>query len=858
MTNKLPTRNRLSRFALIVILFCFAGLAAARLNELYFFTPDSADYVLMARGLIDHLAYEQIDSPGTPPFTLRPPGMSLLLIPAALIAPYQAILAKVTVVLFALLLLILFYECLCKLDDAALASSAEGSPPARWPALCIVLLLATNPYFLLFSTLVMSEVPFMALSLGILYLLASETEQNQKRNLVLLTCLFLFLPLLRTIGIALTLALGIWAITSRQRWRYLIPVAGSLVTLGLWILRNSSLQSDLYSSLVLGNMKSAGLVGTLLSMVNRCLTHFQSLCETLIPNMPGAVPAYERFLLEGLNFLPGPPLVYSVASLLVLAISLYGMLQCRERGGMVCLLYIVITFGILSVWPWMQPRFVLPLLPVILAFLPVGLRSLILRLAGTSVATRRVIVSLALIPVLVMLGIQTQTDVQLVSTNLQLIRNGETFYQTQYPSSHFSNFVAAGNWIREQTPPDARLLTRRNDIATTAQRFQRLVYFEKTPPAQLHELIQSFGPQYLVSFDKNTIDAFPWHLLNDDLIYRLTPVYDKEGVTILKVEPNYEGTIRDQYWQENAGLTLARTILEKFPHRLSAQVAYLRQLLEAEQYEKAISFVEQLGTVQDVHLTNFLGWAYAGNRQFQQALDEFVKASRMPGQVAIRGSIQRGIKLCQQQLASKDDDQSPPAETPQRNLQIAQAFWKLTYYRKAQRYAQKVVAAEKATPDIRDQAHLILAHFALITGQPEQAAEELKQIQNKQTPEVQRVTERLRLEKYLYEVFELDLHDDPNKIDVISRKNRIAVLELVSLYEKEGIPGKALPLLKKAHLRAPFNQQILKRLAELQLFYHLLPEAEASYLILKQFSPDDPDVDAALKKIADLKQVPQF
>lgn len=56
----------------------------------------------------------------------------------------------------------------------------------------------------------------------------------------------------------------------------------------------------------------------------------------------------------------------------------------------------------------------------------------------------------------------------------------------------------------------------------------------------------------------------------------------------------------------------------------------------------------------------------------------------------------------------------------------------------------------------------------------------------------------------------------------------------------------------------PADQSILQRLAELQLFYHLLPEAEASYQKLKQFSPEDGEVDAALKKIADLKQVPRF
>ncbi|MEQ9070007.1 MAG: hypothetical protein RLO18_24960, partial [Gimesia chilikensis] len=233
--------------------------------------------------------------------------------------------------------------------------------------------------------------------------------------------------------------------------------------------------------------------------------------------------------------------------------------------------------------------------------------------------------------------------------------------------------------------------------------------------------------------------------------------------------PNYEGTIREGYWQENAGLNRARTILEKFTHRLSAQVSYLKQLLEAEQYKEGIEFVKQLGTVQDVHLTNYLGWAYVGNRQFQQALTEFTKASQMPGHVAQRGSIQRGLKLCEQQLSNKAaNTKQNSVETPQRNLQIAQAFWKLTFYRKAQRYAQKVLESQNADEQTSDKARLILARFDLINGQPEQATAQLKQIQDHENKEYQSLSERLELEKMLAEL-------KPDQQE--------AVLKLASLYQ---------------------------------------------------------------------------
>ncbi|WP_198000089.1 tetratricopeptide repeat protein [Gimesia alba] len=859
MSVSIRSESHRTRNLMIAILLFFSVLSVARLNQIYFFSPDSPDYVLMARGLVNDFEYRQIDFPGAPYFTQRPPGMSVLLIPAALVAPYNVIAAKVTVILTALIMLALLYRWMSRLAQSAIENEPELNGTAHWLTLLVMLLLTTNPHFLLFSTIIMSEIPFMAFTVAILYLISNDTAPINKQNLILLTGLLMFLPFIRTIGVALILAIAIWAVVRRQRWPYLISVVCSLATTGLWILRNNSLKTDIYTSSTFDEIRQAGFSSTLLSMINRSLNHFESLCNILFPNMPGRAPRYERFLLDGNHVLPGPQLIYFLACILILSIAIYGMLKLWNKGGAVSLFYILITFGILSVWPWMQPRYTLPLLPVILAFFPVGFLFLLKYVTGSKILVKKSLVGIAMFTGIAILCSQSITDYRLIHANQQLIFQGEQFYQTQLPSTHYSDFVQAGRWIKENTPENARILTRQNDLATTGHRFQKLVYFEQTRPAQLRELIQKFSSRYLVCFDKNAADTFPWHLLDHDLIYRLTPVYSKSGIMIIEVRPNYEGTIRHQYWQKEEMMNVARQTFEKFPNRVSAQVTYLSLLLKTENFHEAISFVEALPEVSDVRIVNFLGWAYIGQREYPKALQEFSKALRMPGQSSISLSIHRGRDLAQKQLTKNTVPASPDKSgEPGRNLQIAKEYWKLSDFDRVLKFTQKVFDANKSSQAELDQAHVLLARLHLIKGETQQAVEELKQVSTTENAEANELRDRIHLEESLSDLLNLPPHQKTEITDGLDPKQQAAIQKLVSIYESEGIPGKALRLLEQAHMKTPLNEKILKLLAKFQLFYNLVPEAEVSYLTLQEMNPDDQEVAAALEKIETLKKTPHF
>ena len=93
--------------ALILVLFAVGALS--RLNRLHLFDPDSPYYVMMARSLVELHGYSRTDDASRSAFTYRPPGMSVLLMPAAVVSPNNALVAKLTVLGLALVMLGLVY-----------------------------------------------------------------------------------------------------------------------------------------------------------------------------------------------------------------------------------------------------------------------------------------------------------------------------------------------------------------------------------------------------------------------------------------------------------------------------------------------------------------------------------------------------------------------------------------------------------------------------------------------------------------------------------------------------------------------------------------------------------------------------
>ena len=90
---------------MVFLLLAVAVVGIARMNSRHLFNPDSPRYVMMARSLVEFRGYRMIDRPDQPLYTWRPPGVSLLLTPAALIAPFNAVAAKLEILSITLVMI---------------------------------------------------------------------------------------------------------------------------------------------------------------------------------------------------------------------------------------------------------------------------------------------------------------------------------------------------------------------------------------------------------------------------------------------------------------------------------------------------------------------------------------------------------------------------------------------------------------------------------------------------------------------------------------------------------------------------------------------------------------------------------
>lgn len=863
MKGVIPSVLRSPKTSIIALLVIFTCMAVARWNQLYFFTPDSARYVIMAKSLVNGSGYRQIDTPGEPLYAHRPPGLSLLLMPAAFIAPYDILFAKATVLLSALLLIFLLYQYVRRLYEPETDDENKTRTVFCGAAFLITTLFVLNPYTLFFSTIVMSEIPFMACTLLILYLLAVKQDQPKKTDYIVFTALLIFLPFLRTIGVAMVLAVGFWAIIRRKRWPWLIGVASSILVSGIWMVRNSALEKSGYASIALKEIKSQGILETFFSILQRCSIHFDSFCQKLFPDMPGASPRYSRMILDENPALPGPTWIYLSLGGLILAISCYGMIKRSHRGGTVALWYLIFSLGILSLWPWMQQRFTLPLLPIVLAFVPAGWNAFVQHIEVSRPQTRKILMTCFAVLILLFCGWQVKTDARLLSANLQLITQPAQFYKDQFPPNQFSNWLSAGDWIRKNTAPDSRLITRRADIATTGHRYQMLDFFEIASADKLHRDIQKFSAKYLVTFSRETVSAFPWYLLDQDLVYRMTPVYDEQGVMILKVEPNRSGTIRHKYWSAGDSLKIARDAIEKFPHRLSFQVSFSQELFKNGDYADLIEYIESLKKqkVEDVRLTNLLAWSYIKTKRYQKAIREFERAFTMPEQKMLRRELALGIKQAQEKLQSSyktSDQQQKAAGSESNDLKLAETHWRLSQIEKAETLLNQAIKKKQATQLELTELHTLLAKVYLAKGHKTNAIQQLQlavQAGSKVAPLLLEMQEREEKVEISLKKFG-QKNDDKTAQQVAELLPEILIL--AQSYETQGTPGKALHLLERANTIMPNMPRLLKLLLKYQLFYALTPEAEETLLQLLKLSPDGADLKIETRKIESLKQVPRF
>lgn len=329
--------------AIAIALHAVAAWLAREVGMLV--TQDDARYVLLARS-IRSLGYHDLYSTDLPVHSLYPPGYP------ALLAPWGAVFGEgfATYIVLSVLLsaaaLWLVFLALRRLESGEFA------------ALC-VLVLATNSLLILRAGSVRSEVPF--LFFVALFAWAVTGERISNRALVIAAVAAIAAALTRSLGAALPLALLAHLLLQR-RYRASIGLAAAVaLTVGAWhawtLVADGSPAVPGYLQAAMGPAQEpSSFVQILANRIGRNVTRY-------LTSLPGQL----------FPTIPGTP-IDNAAALAVWAVGLaVGAWHLRRRWrGAVLLL--VITAGVLAIWPYNRSRFAEPFLPLIVACVLLGVR----------------------------------------------------------------------------------------------------------------------------------------------------------------------------------------------------------------------------------------------------------------------------------------------------------------------------------------------------------------------------------------------------------------------------------------------------------------------------------------------------
>jgi hypothetical protein len=424
---------------------------------------DNTEFITLARSMVQGHGLSYINEIVPKAATKYPFGLPLLLAPLEWLFPGEWVPMKWLVVLSLAAAVALVYVWI----------KAHLGPVA---GLIVGLLCATMPLLQNYGHQVMSEVPYLGVSVLALYLL----ERGLRHPGLGLdnTALWggfaalLLAYYLRSVGLVLAAAL-ILSLAMQRDWRRALVLGAAFFVCWLpWTLRNRAVGGGgvYFKQLVMVNPYNpdAGLID-LAGLFERLYINFWSYAEVRLP----------------VGFWPGQDADLGLwASLAFVALAIYAAVLCLRRGEhLLPLVYAAAFLFTVAVWPWTGERFLIPLVPLALFFAAYGASDAWIRLE------KRGFKPVALTVLAAALVLVTYTHIRGLGG---VARSAAMDYPPQW-----KNYYAAARWIGANTPPDAVVICRKSYWMYIVSSRQSQVYAFKEPQILLEDL-EKLGTDYVV------------------------------------------------------------------------------------------------------------------------------------------------------------------------------------------------------------------------------------------------------------------------------------------------------------------------------------------------------------------------
>lgn len=389
---------------------------------------DNANYLILGHSISTGHGYTDLHVVGHPPANHFPPGYPAVLAFFMLFSENFTFL-KIINGLFLLGTTWLMFLLLQKfVSDKRLALTAS-------------VLMLFNLHLLTYSTILMSEVPYLFFSTLAVYLFVGlhEDPQFYKRpSFYAFIALAVFSYHIRTAGIALIAGIGLYLLL-KKNWKFLLSFIVGFVALSLpWLLRGKAIGGNSYlHQLIQVNpyRPEDGIMG----VQDWGVRFMANVSRYVGKEFPSAI-----FPMNIPDYKGDTPMSMYVLGFVIIATMIFGLIKL-EKYRLLLIGYIAGSFAILLLWPqvWFGTRFVLPLIPFILFLLIAGvwnLLGMINKQMGLKISPF-ILLAFCLIFIGDLKALHEKSKAKIVQK--------------------YQNYFDAGEYVRNNTPENAVVATRK-------------------------------------------------------------------------------------------------------------------------------------------------------------------------------------------------------------------------------------------------------------------------------------------------------------------------------------------------------------------------------------------------------------
>jgi len=446
------------------LIFLLGGVA--RFDSNLSIIGDNAQFLILGQSIAEGNGLSQINEPDPRPHTKYPFFFPLLLGGLHILFPFSFLAPKILVLLLGVGSIYLL----------ALLLTRYYSPVLAIPS---VFLTAINPEILQFSHLVLSEIPYMFLSLAALILYVRWERSGSWKVLAIAFLVAVASYYTRSIGITLVMAF-VFSELFRRRFRIAAILLVSFVLLAApWVIRNRVVGvGDSYMRQFLAVYPYEPERGTLSPVefvtlrMRANVVKYSTVeigCGICADVLPGDETPLSPGKWKGLSILSTLLVVAGLANRLI-----------RKRG--VLEIYALFYLGICLAWPdvWASLRFLLPVLPFLFVFLFDALRTGALRLfsARSAWVVPAVAAALLSIPAL-------HAD--------KVLAQRPRIY-----ASNWANYFRAADWVKANTPETAIVACRKPYLFYLRSQRRSESYLWSFDPDKVFQQFLDHGVEYVV------------------------------------------------------------------------------------------------------------------------------------------------------------------------------------------------------------------------------------------------------------------------------------------------------------------------------------------------------------------------